>query len=451
MTSSHAPHILLVNPWIFDFAAYDFWAKPVGLLLLGAMLRDHGFRVSYTDCLDRFHPKARKTDPYARYGRGPYLKKRVPRPQGCEDVPRYFSRYGIRERWFREDLAGMDRPDLILMTSLMTYWYPGVQTTIRVIREIFPEVPVILGGIYASLCQDHAREHAGADYMLAGMGEGEILSLAEDHTGFSASPRFDPNDLNTYPYPGYDLQRKIAYAPLLTSRGCPFSCAYCASRFLNPTRMQRDPEGVVSEIRHWHGKYGVRDFVFYDDALLDNAESHAIPLLERIIASAMPVRFHTPNAIHIRGISEKVARLMFRANFKTLRLGLETTAFESRRELDRKVTESEFRAAVGHLRAAGFEKQQIGAYLLTGLPGQSLASAEASARVVVQSGITPILAYYSPIPHTRLWEQAVAVSRYDLDADPIFSNNAIFPCVADPLRWQKVSLLKRTLGEIRGR
>ncbi|MGD2036453.1 MAG: B12-binding domain-containing radical SAM protein, partial [Desulfobacterales bacterium] len=52
------PHILLVNPWIHDFAAYDFWAKPLGLLYLAALLRSHGLSVSYIDCLDRFHPRA---------------------------------------------------------------------------------------------------------------------------------------------------------------------------------------------------------------------------------------------------------------------------------------------------------------------------------------------------------------------------------------------------------
>ena len=41
-----APHILLVNPWIHDFAAYDFWAKPLGLLILAAVLRGQGCSVA---------------------------------------------------------------------------------------------------------------------------------------------------------------------------------------------------------------------------------------------------------------------------------------------------------------------------------------------------------------------------------------------------------------------
>jgi hypothetical protein len=86
------PHILLINPWIHDFAAYDFWAKPMGLLTVASLLRHHGIHVSYIDCLDRFHPHAPKTDPGVRYGRGPYLKTRIPKPTGLHDVPRYFSR-----------------------------------------------------------------------------------------------------------------------------------------------------------------------------------------------------------------------------------------------------------------------------------------------------------------------------------------------------------------------
>ena len=125
-----APHVLLVNPWIHDFAAYDFWAKPMGLLTIASMLRHHGIQVSYIDCLDRFHPRAPKTYPGARYGRGPYLKTRIPKPSALHDVPRYFSRYGIKPQWLRDDLLRYGRPDLVLVTSLMTYWYPGVQEKI---------------------------------------------------------------------------------------------------------------------------------------------------------------------------------------------------------------------------------------------------------------------------------------------------------------------------------
>jgi len=437
------PHILLVNPWIHDFAAYDVWAKPLGLLTLASILRYHGFNITYLDCLDRFHPKAPQTDPYARHGRGPYLKTKIPKPGGLKDIPRNFSRYGIEKKWFREDLLCIKKPDLVLMTSMMTYWYTGVQETIGVIKDIFPDVTIVLGGIYASLCYEHALNHSGAHRIETGPGEKHILKMVGECTGFSVNAKFDPDDLDTYPYPAFELQRKINYIPLQTSKGCPFACKYCASHYLNPKRMVRNPESVVEEIRYRHEKYNVKDFVFYDDALLVDAEKHAVPMLEGIINAGLKIRFHTPNAVHIREISRQTARLMFQAGFKTLRLGLETTSLDIRNELDKKVSVTEFIRAVTCLKEAGFDKNMIGVYLLAGLPGQQTEFIENSIQSVKQTGATPILAHYSPIPKTALWGQAVASSRYNLESDPIFTNNAILPCQNEPFSWQTISHLKK--------
>ncbi|MDO9567616.1 MAG: B12-binding domain-containing radical SAM protein [Candidatus Desulfaltia sp.] len=436
------PNILLVNPWICDFAAYDFWAKPMGLLTLASILRLHGYNVYYIDCLDRFHQKAVKTDPHATYGRGPYLKTRIPKPDGLEDVSRNYSRYGIREEWFRDDLLSIPKPDLILVTSLMTYWHQGVRHAVDIIKETYPNALVVLGGIYATLCQDHAELHSGADKVITGQSAQHILKLAEKFTGFAVSPKYNPDNPDTYPYPAFNLQRKISYIPILTSTGCPFSCTYCASHFLNPKRALRSPESVVEEICYWHEKYGVIDFVFYDDALLVNAEKHAVPILEKIIQTGINLRFHTPNAVHVQCISNQTADLMYKAGFKTLRLGLETAAFEKRKDFDKKVTEDEFMKAVACLKNAGFNKDQVGAYLLAGLPGQTINSIEDSIKTVKQNNITPVIAYYSPIPHTAMWEKAVASSRYELESDPVFSNNSILPCQKEPFSWETISHLK---------
>jgi len=440
--ASDGARILLVNPWIHDFAAYDVWAQPLGLLTLGAILRQHAYRVTYIDCLDRFHPKAPQSDPCQRHGRGPYHKVPLPKPTGLEDIPRTYSRYGIEPDWLRQDLRATSKPDLILVTSLMTYWYPGVIATIAELKRAFPDVPIVLGGIYATLYPDHAAKFSGADGLLTGPGESRILELAAEHTGQAVPSRFDPDNLDTYPYPAFDLQTKIGYIPLQTSRGCPFKCAYCASGFLNPRQLRRSPQTVVREIVHWHRHWGVRDFAFYDDALLMEAGQHAIPLLEGIVDTGLALRFHTPNALHIRNINAETAGLMFKAGFTTLRLGLETTAFDQRDQLDWKVTETEFKRAVDCLKRAGFSADQIGAYLLVGLPNQDDAAIEASIQTVLASGITPIPAYYSPMPHTPLWKSALSASRYDLAADPVFTNNAIFPCRREGFSWTMITRMK---------
>jgi radical SAM superfamily enzyme YgiQ (UPF0313 family) len=186
----------------------------------------------------------------------------------------------------------------------------------------------------------------------------------------------------------------------------------------------------------------VRDFAFYDDALLVDAQRHAIPILETIVAAGMAIRLHTPNALHIREITLSLAKLMVRAGVDTIRLGLETTSFDHRDSLDRKVNEAEFLRCVDHLKTAGFRADQVGAYLLAGLPGQAVADVEHSIAVVKRAGITPVIAHYTPIPHTPMWPQAVAAARYDLEADPIFSNNALFPCQSETFSWTVLSRLK---------
>ena len=443
MKYSDAPHILLVNPWIHDFAAYDFWAKPLGLLILGGILREHGAKVSYLDCLDRFHPLAPDSPlPAARCGRGPYLKTPIEKPPGLAEIPRTYCRYGIAPEWFRQDLTALPAPDLVLVTSMMTYWYPGVRETIGVIKSVFPKVPVVLGGIYATLCTEHARRFSGADRVVAGPGEDAILPLAAELTGWSSDPRFDSRDLDSLPRPALDLENRPVHAPLLTSLGCPFRCAYCASHRLQPRLRRRSPTSVVAEMAFWHEQHAVRDFAFYDDALLVDGQHHAIPLLEKIIAAGKDIRLHTPNALHIREITPPLAKLMAEAGFHTIRLGLETTAFDHRENLDRKVTEAEFMQAVEHLRTAGFRPDQVGAYLLAGLPGQTAGAVEASIGVVKRAGVTPVIAHYTPIPHTAMWPAAVAASRYDLEADPIYTNNAIFPCQSEAFSWEVLARLK---------
>lgn len=436
------PHILLVNPWIHDFAAYDVWAKPLGLLILAAILRENGYGVSYIDCLDRFHPRGPQANPYARNGRGPYLKKRIRKPDGLEDVARHYCRYGIKESWFRGDLTAIKKPDMILVTSMMTYWYPGVFDTIRVIKEIFPNIPLVLGGIYASLCFEHANRFSGADRVVTGSCEQRILEIVAEEIGGGGASGSSPLNIDDYPYPAYDLQNQVSCVPILTSRGCPFSCSYCASGFLSPERAVRNPDQVVEEICFWHEKYQIKDFVFYDDALLADAENQAFPMFEAIIRKGRNIRFHTPNALHIREISKNAAHLLFRAGFETIRLGLETALFHNRESLDRKVTENDFCRAALHLKDAGFRKDQIGAYLLVGFPGQSLSSIEKSIMAVRENQITPVFAYYTPIPHTRMWKTSVASSRYDIEADPVFTNNAVFPCM-ESFSWNFVSRLKK--------
>ena len=444
---SDSPNILCVNPWIHDFAAFDFWAKPLGLLSIAAILREKGLKISYLDCLDRFHPAESKKIKLFWDGRGPFRKTEIELPEELGPkwlhiIGKKYSRYGIKTEWFIKDLKKIEKPDIIFMTSLMTYWASGVKETIEIIKEIYPDVPLVLGGIYATLNFEHAKKYTLADLVVKGAGEHQLKKIIKEFTGFELDVGHISNNLDELPYPALDIQSKIAYAPILTSRGCPFSCDYCASSYLEPEFRQRSPENVFQEISHWHKKYKIKNFAFYDDALLMNAKAYAFPIFEKIIDSKLDLWFHTPNALHVKAITKQAARLMFKAGFKTIRLGLETTEFSKNRSHDVKVFKNDFSQAIDNLKKAGFRKEQMGAYLLCGLPKQNLDEVEISMKIVADSGIVPVLAYYTPIPHTPMWESAVKYSKFNLLEHPVFTNNTLFPCVNSDSDLKRISQLK---------
>lgn len=443
--------VLLVNPWIHDFAAYDLWAKPLGLLSIGAVLRRNGCEVDFIDCLRSPHPLMDGPGPAVKEsGQGKFYRQPIPAPLALKDFPRRYSRYGISKEAFIAELGEIGRPDAILVTSMMTYWYPGVFEAIRYIKEYLPGVPVILGGVYATLCAEHARRFSGADHVITHEGEMRVLKLLGSLWGTSPDYLPDLNELDRLPYPCFDLIKDLRYVCIQTSRGCPYRCTYCASHFLCEKVRRRDPEKVVDEIAFWSREHGVKDFAFYDDALFTGPEPHAEKLLRGIVSRVPSARFHCPNGLHAREITAEIASLMRKAGFATIRIGLETTDPRRQRQTGGKVTNEEFVRAMENLRRAGYSADEIGVYILCGLPNQVALEAAEAVRFVKSHGGRPMLAEYSPIPHTKDWKEAVSISAYPLMEEPLFHNNTMLPCSFEGFTYEMYQDIKRSLKEEAG-
>src|SRR3954454_8698691 len=100
------PKILLVNPPIYDFSAYDFWLKPYGLLRVAGYLRGQA-ALTLFDYLDRFHPHA-PPEPAQRAGtweRGQFYTQGVAKPALLAAIPRTYRRYGLPRARFQTFLA----------------------------------------------------------------------------------------------------------------------------------------------------------------------------------------------------------------------------------------------------------------------------------------------------------------------------------------------------------
>ncbi len=88
--------ILLINPWIYDFAAAHFWSMPLGLLSVAECLSRFDVDLTLIDCTNI----NKKAVP----GRGKCPKEAVEKPESIRSVPRRFGRYGIPVDHFKKAL-----------------------------------------------------------------------------------------------------------------------------------------------------------------------------------------------------------------------------------------------------------------------------------------------------------------------------------------------------------
>jgi uncharacterized radical SAM superfamily protein len=392
----HNCNILGVNPPVQDFAFFDLWAKPLGLLYILETLRQQGNNVALLDCISESGGK-RKT-----YGRTAPAKTLIPKPKPYEKIPRRFYHFGTGKEYFISRLKSLPRPDIILVTSMMTYWYPGVFWAISLIKEVFPKVPVMLGGVYARLCPEHARK-SGADMIQTSQLYLDMIRPA----------------MELYPAPGYAVS--------MTSFGCPMNCGYCASSFLWPDYTARTVEEVMAEI--WHqvknGSGAIQDTAFYDDALLIDKESRFYPLCENFQREFPTMRFHTPNGLHVRMIDSRCAQILKSTGFKTLRLSFEGADRTLWKMQGGKIDVDSFTSAVKHLREAGYRNDEIETYVLLGLPGQRPEDMEENIQIAKNIGVKVKTAQYSPIPQTRAFQEAALVTP-EITKEPLLHNNTVY-------------------------
>lgn len=393
--------ILLINPPIYDFTAYDFWMKPLGLLYLSSILKEKGYEVALIDATyrqDHFYPSTRSD----RFGRGKFYSKEVRKFDVLKNIPRRYRRYGLPNEVIRQRMDDFS-PDAVMVTCTMTYWYPGVIEIKEIVDSLAINSLLLLGGIYPTLLPEHAES----------LGYNRVYTIKENY--IKEINIEVPEDFGQFPPPDYSHYRYLEYAVLATSIGCPYNCPYCAAPNLYKKKEDKEVEQVIDEIEFLY-KRGIKRFAFYDDALLINEERFQ-KLCYGIKKCGMNVKFFTPNGLHSSFISGRVAEAMQEVGFKEPRISLETTDSNLQEKLSLKTTYEEFIVAVENLYLAGYNKKHIYVYLLAGLPDQSFESVTKSILDVANIGVKVSLSEFSPIPKTPMEQPLI---------DPLLSNNTAY-------------------------
>ncbi len=406
------PRILLVNPPIYDFAAYDFWLKPYGMLSVAGKLRGQADFAMF-DYIDRHHPffAERKQFKSDKWGRGTFYYEKITKPSCLAQIPRYYRRYGLPRALFADFLKNEKPFDFAFIQTTMTYWYPGVQEVIQDIREFHPNAKIILGGVYATLCRSHA-ETIGADSVISGIN----LEPLWDYMNITPDQKQPAlwevyNNLNT--------------GILKLTDGCPFSCTYCSVQKVYGKFKPRDIEHSFAELE-FMCKLGAKNVAFYDDALLYKPEEVLVPFLEKVIKNKIQVNFHTPNALNARFITSDLANLMVRGGFKTFYLGFESSSVKWQNQTGSKVFSEELVQTVEHLKKSGANLNDITAYQILGHPNGDMQELEESMHFVHSLGIRGMLSDFSPIPGTPDGESCRNIVNLD---EPLMHNKTAFPII----------------------
>jgi hypothetical protein len=432
---------LLINPYIYDYSAYSFWSMPLGLLYMGGILRKNGVAIDLIDCL-RVVEEKRKSD-----GRAPFVKEKVRNPLALHGVRKRLKRYGISREALLQELAALEPPDLVLITSIMTYWYVGAKEAAEAVREVFPRAKIVLGGIYPSLCHEHAlMQMTQADLIVRNNESGKFYDFVESTFSTTLPFKLSPYGFALLPYPCLDLYESIPFAPLLTSYGCAYKCSYCATPFMHPNMVRRSPQGTIDEIMFWHDR-GVNRCVIYDDNFLYKSDLFAKPLLRDIAGLPFPLDIYNPNAVNAALVSEELAGLLLTARLREVRIGLETTDEALQKATGGKVDLRTFERAFRFLTKAGFPAEAIGVYVLAGLPSQRWEDVKKSIDYLAGLGARVHVAEYTPIPHTPMFEQFKSTARFPIADDPLYQNNALFPFAWEGFTEEDLLFLKRYVGE----
>ena len=440
------PRVLFVNPPVYDFSVYDFWLKPYGLLRIAGYMRDK-VEITYFDFMDRhsaYLKEEEKIPDRDAFGRGSYFAQPAKKPPEYEFIKdKHYRRFGVPQERFI-DLLQTKQFDFVLITSAMTYWYLGIREVVENVRKIQPQAKIILGGIYATLCYEHAKS-LGVDFVIKGNLQSGDSQSVQNLQMFEELFQVKL-DFSEPPY--WEGYTELPYGILKLNDGCPLNCSYCSVKKFYPNFSHRFSVNIQREYEFLLKK-NIRNIAFYDDALLVDGEKILFPFLQMARELKPDILFHAPNAMHIKLINDEVAKKLKSFGFKKIFLGFESSSFRWQKETggisgDKTNTE-QFKNAIATLKNAGFQGSDLTAYVMLGHPKQDVQEVIDSVNFVASCGACSMLAEYSPIPSTPDGELC---SKYVDLSEPLFHNSSVFPLFSfGKEKVQKVKDLVRELNK----
>ena len=318
-------------------------------------------------------------------------------------------------------------PDVVGITSSTPSIYEAYKVA-EAAKSVRDDCIVVLGGPHATfLPEEVLTECRSVDVVVRGEGEETFQELVnaidrgiclKDVMGIAyrkgdkitvTKPRPFIDDLDKIPFPSIDLLpikryalKGISYMPIITSRGCPFKCSFCASsRLFGGCWRGRSPKNVVEEIKLIHDKFKIKNIEFADDTFTLNAR-RAEEICYEILREGLDISWGASSRVDT--INKGLAEKMRKAGCWIVYLGVESASQRILNAMGKRVTINQIIKAVKTLKGVGI--QILGSFIL-GFPEETVETAEQTIAFAKKLDLDYAqFSILTPYPGTPIYEYA---------------------------------------------
>jgi radical SAM superfamily enzyme YgiQ (UPF0313 family) len=345
---------------------------------------------------------------------------RVWKPLGLMVVagltPREWEISIVDENLGAPDYPAMPRPDLVGLTAFTSQANRAYEVASHFRRL---GVPVVMGGIHATMCVDEVTERV--DSVVTGEAEGIWPQVLEDARHGRLKRRYDGGlaEMNDVPLARHDLLASgYAMGAIQTTRGCPLNCSFCSVTAFNGARYRQRP--IADVVREFQLVPEKRVLVV-DDNLIGTRPEHIARAkdLFRAMAQADLRKEWVAQATINFADDDELLVLAAKAGCRGVFIGFESPTPEGLLYLGKKfnlLKNRDFQASVRRIQRHHI--LVVGSFIV-GLDTDQAGIGKRIAQAAGQYGVDNLnVLFLTPLPGTRLWDQMKAEGRIALDTFP---------------------------------
>lgn len=403
--------ILLIDPPFYRIFGFYNRYFPVGITAVGTILRESGYNVSVYDADINDNPTdmdyTRLPEKYQYY---------LNSFKSCSDPVWLEVKKTIND--FKPEIVGI---------SIWTTFAASAFHIAKISKELNSSCFVVMGGPHATVKADEILKISPyVDYVIRGEGENTMLELirhieSEHHglveiNGLSYrqdgeikhnSSREITKNLDKFNFPDRSiLMNEKKYTSedmglIMTSRGCPYACAYCATDTKKVSYVSIN--SLVNEIKFVKGKYGTTQFSFKDDSFTVS-KKRVDELCDKLINEKLNLNWECNTRVNL--IDENLLGKMKKAGCNSIKVGIESGSDRILKMMNKGITHDQVRTAAKLLRKAGIHWT---GYFMMGVPGETIEDVYKTLNFMYE--IKPDFAsigVYEPFPGTPMFIDGIS-------------------------------------------